>query len=191
MREELSPLPTTSYAVLGLLSFGEALSGYEIRKWAENMRFFYWSPAQSQIYSELRRLSDRGYVEPSEVAQTGKPDKRLYAITAAGEAELSRWLAEEENEPTVMKHGVALKLYFGHMTSPDVLAEMLERFVDECREMMGQLAVVQEFMEDDPRFARAALVTEWGYQHYSNEVEMARKLLGRLTEEQETTDLDG
>lgn len=185
MTAQTPPLPTTSYAVLGLLSFGEALSGYEIRKWAENMRFFYWSPAQSQIYSELRRLSDRGYVASSEVAQTGKPDKRLYAITAAGEAELSRWLAEEENEPTVMKHAVALKLYFGHMTTPDVLTEMLERFVDETREMLGQLAVVQEFMEDDPRFATAALVTEWGYQHYSAEMEMAQKLLGRLAEAEE------
>ncbi len=34
-------LPTTTYAVLGLLSLGEELSGYELRQWAlRSLRFF-------------------------------------------------------------------------------------------------------------------------------------------------------
>jgi len=54
-------LPTTAWAVLGLLSFGRELSGYELRKWADaSIRFFYGSPAMSQIYRELRRLEAVG-----------------------------------------------------------------------------------------------------------------------------------
>ena len=184
-------MPSTSYAVLGLLSFGESLSGYEIRKWAENMRFFYWSPAQSQIYSELRRLQERGYVNSAEVAQTGKPDKRLYRITPDGEDELRRWLAETPTEQTVIKHSVALKLYFGHMTTPSLLIGMLERFVDETQEMLGQLAVVQEYMGNEPKFAVSALVTEWGYHYYSGEVEMARRLLDQLREQAQFAETKG
>ena len=64
-------LPTTSYAVLGLLSFGRELSGYELKKWADHsLRFFFWSPAISNIYGELKRLQRLGLaralvVEPS------------------------------------------------------------------------------------------------------------------------------
>lgn len=38
--------------MLGLLSFDQELSGYDLKKWADgSLRFFYWSPAISQIYS--------------------------------------------------------------------------------------------------------------------------------------------
>ena len=54
---QLPELPSTSYAVLGLLSGGRELSGYDLRKWAANsLQFFYWSPSLSHIYTELRRL---------------------------------------------------------------------------------------------------------------------------------------
>src|SRR5690242_1918293 len=55
-------LPATAWAVLGLLSFPGERTGYELKKWADSsLRFFYWSPAISQIYAELRRLEELGY----------------------------------------------------------------------------------------------------------------------------------
>ena len=135
MNSQKKPLPTTSYAVLGLLSFGEELSGYDIRQWARSMRFFYWNPAQSQIYSELRRLEASGYVESRSVAQQGKPDKRLYKITDAGTAEFKRWFASDElDTTTILKHSVALKIFFGQMGTPDLLIELLEKFVENVNE---------------------------------------------------------
>ena len=63
-------LPGSAYAVLGLLSFGAELSGYELRQLALNsLRFFYWTPAQSQIYRELRRLQHREKLQGAEAAQ--------------------------------------------------------------------------------------------------------------------------
>ncbi len=179
------PLPTTSYAVLGLLSFGQALSGYEIRKWAQNMRFFYWAPAQSQVYSELRRLEKRGFVRAEEVAQEGKPDKRVFTITAEGSAEFERWQREEPVGPTVIKHAMALRLFFGHASSPEGLIEQLETFIAETKEMLGQLAVVEGFFEGDPTFAYPELVMEWGTHYYEAEIEMARSLIARLQQERE------
>ncbi|MDJ0428984.1 PadR family transcriptional regulator, partial [Rhodococcus fascians] len=41
-------LRSTSWPVLGILSFGEELSGYDLKKWASySVRFFYWSPSFS------------------------------------------------------------------------------------------------------------------------------------------------
>src|SRR5437899_2905799 len=54
-------LPTTSYAVLGLLSFRGAMSRYDLKKWSDfSLRFFCWSPATSNIYGELKRLRSLG-----------------------------------------------------------------------------------------------------------------------------------
>lgn len=58
-------LPITSYAILGLLTFGDELTGYEVKQRADITLRFYWvAPAMSQIYSELGRLTDLGLVEP-------------------------------------------------------------------------------------------------------------------------------
>lgn len=179
---EKPSLPTTGYAVLGILSSGEALSGYEIRKWAETLRFFYWSPAQSQIYAELRRLAKLGYVESQEVKQKGKPDKRLYTINKQGHAEFERWLDKEPLEPTVIKHSLLLKLFFGHMAKRERLVQMLEHFIEETKEKLGQLGVVQEYTDNNEQLGYQALVAEWSYSYYKTELETAEAMLKRLKE---------
>ena len=56
-------LAATSWALMGMLSYEYELSGYDIRKWIDwSMRFFYGSPAYSQIYSELKKLEQLGFV---------------------------------------------------------------------------------------------------------------------------------
>ena len=56
-------LRATSYAVLGLLSFGQELSGFDMKSWADwSLKFFYWAPSYSQIYGELHKLEELGLV---------------------------------------------------------------------------------------------------------------------------------
>ena len=61
-------LSMTSYAILGLLAFdGESetkgLTGYELKQRADRTLRFYWtSPAMSQIYTELDKLLERDLV---------------------------------------------------------------------------------------------------------------------------------
>lgn len=184
MAKQKTKLPTTSYTILGLLSFGEEMSGYDVRQWAQNMKFFYWSPAQSQVYSELRRLAEHDLVTMREVQQSGKPDKRLYQITDAGVAEFQRWWASDElGTATVLKHSVVLKIFFGHMGTPQKLVDLLEKFSEEQREHLGQLSVVQEYMEHDEAMSYPALAAEWSYHFCKAELEMAQKLVERLKEE--------
>jgi hypothetical protein len=41
-------LPVTAYALLGLLTFGDELTGYELKQRADNTLRFYWvAPAMS------------------------------------------------------------------------------------------------------------------------------------------------
>ena len=69
---------------LGILSLQEA-SGYEIKKDVEDGLFSHFIDASfGSIYPALTQLAAEGYVTVREEEQTGKPDKKVYAITDSG-----------------------------------------------------------------------------------------------------------
>ena len=119
-------IPTTSYAVLGLLTFGE-MSGYDVAKVADQSIGFFFTPAKSQIYSELRRLVSLGYATEREVEQDRRPDKRLYRITDRGRRALREWLETGEVEGGEIKSPFLVKVFFGaHMSREALLAQVRE-----------------------------------------------------------------
>ena len=75
---------------LGILSLQEA-SGYEIKKDVEDGLFSHFIEASfGSIYPALTQLASEGYVTVREEEQTGKPDKKVYAITDAGRNALAK-----------------------------------------------------------------------------------------------------
>ena len=141
-------LPATSYAVLGLISFGE-MSGYELKRFADrSVGYFFWSPASSQIYAELRRLTSLGYVREREVEQERRPDKRLYRITTDGEEALRRWLEDTEVVPDAHKSLLLLKLFFGRHTTPDVLIAQLEKRRRQTQENLAEFEEIERHIAD-------------------------------------------
>jgi len=131
-REAHPPLRATSYAVLGLLSFGQELSGFDMKRWADwSLKFFYWAPSFSQIYGELHKLEELGLVasrlDDNKHAQRkrGEREKRVYRITPAGERAVTAWTTEAEPEPAMLKHGIMLRTWLGHTAEPAKLREMV------------------------------------------------------------------
>jgi hypothetical protein len=57
----------------------------------------------------LARMDADGWVEASEVAQSGRPDKKVYAVTSAGERVLAAWLAAP-TETGALRSELAVKL---------------------------------------------------------------------------------
>ena len=122
-------LPTTSFAVLGLLSFGE-MSGYDLKGLADySIANFFWSPARSQIYAELRRLTSLGFVTETEVRQERRPDKRIYRLTSDGRRALSEWLEIPEVEPDIFKSTFLLKIFLGRLTPTETIVAQVEERV--------------------------------------------------------------
>ena len=68
-------------------------AGLELSHRFERSIGFFWSATHQQIYRVLGRMESDGWVSAEVVGQTGKPDKKVYAVTAAGREELARWLA--------------------------------------------------------------------------------------------------
>lgn len=178
-------LPTTSYAVLGLLTFGDELTGYELKQRADNTLRFYWvAPAMSQIYSELTRLTHRGLVEPTTSDGEGRRTT-TYRITASGRAELADWVAESHVGFPVLKHSVLLRLLIGHVGEPERIRAMLEEYVAELAVARADLRDVRDSLRgaDGPgeAFRYPSVVADWGLDYFAAEARQARRALDRLT----------
>jgi DNA-binding PadR family transcriptional regulator len=86
------------HALLVALSEQPA-SGLDLaRRFGRSIGFF-WHATHQQIYRVLARMDGDGWVTVTEVAQTGKPDKKVYAVSPVGARVLAAWLAE----PTPME----------------------------------------------------------------------------------------
>ncbi|QMU77902.1 PadR family transcriptional regulator [Streptacidiphilus sp. PB12-B1b] len=76
--------------------------GYELKQALEQtFGAAYPEPNIGQIYVTLGRLEKGGLVLSQEVAQSGKPDKRVYEITESGTTELVSWITSPTEGPRV------------------------------------------------------------------------------------------
>lgn len=174
-------LSTTSYALLSLLVIDTsqpeaALTGYELKQRADNTLRFYWvSPAMSQIYTELDRLSRHDLVEAVD-DRSGKRTTRRFRITPRGRESLTTWLRTSEHEFPVLKHPIALRLMLGSLMGPDEVAAMLDRYVDDLAERRIALEKVRQMLGDNAALSFPAHVAEWGLAFYDSEAEIVDRL---------------
>ena len=176
-------LPVTSYALLGLLTFGDALTGYELKRRADATLRFYWvSPAMSQVYSELARLTEHGLVTAS-----GEGRGTTYTISDAGRAALAVWMRESAPGFPVLKHPVALRLLLGHVVDRETTLSMLREHVLALEKERAALLEVRESLHgrDAPgdAFRHPSLVADWGLDYFDNESRIVSDLIRRLEEE--------
>src|SRR5580698_2255820 len=86
------------------------MTGYELAKTFDSSIGFFWKADHQQIYRELSRLRDRGYIQGREVVQTGKPNKLVYTLTSEGRAALKHWAARPSSPPSI-KDDLLVRLY--------------------------------------------------------------------------------
>ena len=142
-------MTTLGYAILGLLA-QEALSGYDLTRRMQGRVGNFWSARHSQIYPELARLEEGGYVTHSVVEQQERPDKKAYEITAEGLETLREWVTEPPS-PRPPRDELVLKAYSIWLADPVKAARL---FRDEQRRHEEQLASYEE--------TRAWMEDEWG-----------------------------
>src|SRR5882724_4621163 len=75
------------------------MTGYEIARNFDQVLSHFWRASHQQIYRELARMHNNGDVVFRTVAQTGKPEKKLYSLTKAGRAVLKQWVAVPTDPP--------------------------------------------------------------------------------------------
>jgi DNA-binding PadR family transcriptional regulator len=88
----------------------DELSGYELAGDFESSLGFFWQASHQQIYLELRKLSDKGWLSKRGVSQRGKPDKIVYGMTTAGRKALAEWVFSTTRSQAA-KDDLLVKLY--------------------------------------------------------------------------------
>lgn len=152
------------------------MTGYEVKQRADRTLRFYWvSPAMSQIYTELERLDRHGYVASTEV-EDGKRTTRRFAITAAGRKALENWLRTSSSEFPVLKHPIALRLMLGSLMGPGEVRAMLDDYLEQLAKRRGELEAVREMLGDRHEVRFPARVADWGLAYYDSEAEIVERL---------------
>jgi DNA-binding PadR family transcriptional regulator len=109
-------------------------SGLELAKRFDRSIGFFWHATHQQIYRELGRLEEAGWVEALP-AESGRGRKKAYRVLPAGRKELKRWTAESQ-DPKPMREELMLRLRAEAIVGPTALKDDIERRLAMHREKL-------------------------------------------------------
>jgi PadR family transcriptional regulator AphA len=184
------------YAILGLLNL-RPLTGYDIKKMFAGSAVIYWSGNNNQIYTTLVKLHENELVSLEVELHADSPSRKIYSITAMGQAELKKWLLSEP-EPPQLKNSCLIQLAWADQLSPDELDTLLGKYESEMQMQISMLrtqeqqrnispsgtprdAYINITLARTPREARLwNMIQENWISFYENELNWVRKLRQQL-----------
>ena len=112
--------------ILGLVR-GGVTSGYALKRFVEQQRMdAFWATTFAQIYPELAKLEEGGYLSHREDPHGGR-QRRAYALTDRGERALMAWLRRERIPKRELRDEGLLRLAFAdHLPREDAI-ELVRR----------------------------------------------------------------
>jgi PadR family transcriptional regulator, regulatory protein AphA len=123
---------------LAVLSKGDA-SGYEIKKAFEEGPFAHFQTASfGAIYPALARLSEAGMVVQTDHPQDGKPDKKMYRLTTAGQDALFATL-EISPGPDQIRSDFLFLLFFAEHLPPARIRTLVDARIAFFREALAHM----------------------------------------------------
>lgn len=112
-----------AHAILALL-VNCPQSGYDLTKNFEESVGCFWKATHQQIYRELAKLEGEGWVQPTTVFQEGRPDKKVYGITASGQQHLATWIAAP-CDTMAIKEELLVKVFVGSLVPTPIIQQQL------------------------------------------------------------------
>jgi PadR family transcriptional regulator AphA len=157
MTDEIE-LTTTSYIVLGLLSFAGEATPYELKQMVSATVGHFWSLPHSQLYAEPTRLARAGYVTEQQ-----EPDgrrRKLYTLTDRGRTAFEQWLEHLAPELYMLRDLALLKLFFGAN-----VRDLAEVQLETHRTRLAEYEALHEQMMASKGPAGPRLSLELGIRH--------------------------
>ena len=108
-------------AVLAALLEAEA-SGYDLAKSFDASVANFWTATPQQLYRELDKLQAQGLVSARMVMQERRPNKRLFALTEAGRAELHDYTTRRP-KPTAIRDELLVQVQSIEAGDADAVAQ--------------------------------------------------------------------
>jgi DNA-binding PadR family transcriptional regulator len=149
------------FPLLALLANGPA-HGYELKQAMEQQFGSVLPPLNAgQIYTTLSRLERDGLVDDDAVAQNGRPNKRVYRLTDAGQAELRTWV-QDSTPQTRLKDDFFIKLVLARAAG---IADPLELIAKQRGAYLQALRALDDVAAQADGDVTAALLVEGAALH--------------------------
>ncbi len=141
----------SKWAILGILTI-EPSSGYDIKKFTEEMLRHFWHESYGNLYTKLKQLLEKKLVTNKIYRQSGKPDRIVYSITEAGRQEFKTWI-QEPAAPDIVRSELLLKMFFGNHLAPKKIISVLEDYrgkQEKNLRILHGIGMMLSEMEDQP-----------------------------------------
>lgn len=132
------------YLILGLLSLSP-MTGYELQQFIKNNLALICSHSAGSVHTALSKLQKEGKVTVQEAA-AGRRVKKIFAITDAGHAAFSAWVAQPMQAEKVKNMELA-RLFFGGLAKPEERLAAIRDYVRQMEQTKAVLCGIQERFE--------------------------------------------
>ncbi|HEY9639512.1 MAG TPA: PadR family transcriptional regulator [Coleofasciculaceae cyanobacterium] len=146
-----------AHVILGLLQ-QQARTGYDLKTSCFDQCITHlWQADQAQIYRTLDKLEAQGWISCTVEIQHDRPNRKVYSLTAAGEAELVGWLQCPQPCPTVRDPALAQVYFAGLLPQPDLL-NLLQRQLETRQQKLTACEAIE--IAPHPSVAREQLMQQ-------------------------------
>ena len=101
-------------------------SGYALAARFDKSMGFFWNASHQQIYRELKRMEEQGWISSSAALDAGKTKKKTYEVLEAGKIELKQWTLLA-TDPSQIREEMAVRLRAEAILGPLGVVEELKR----------------------------------------------------------------
>jgi DNA-binding PadR family transcriptional regulator len=130
---------TIRYAILGLLHYKD-LYGYRIKKHIEDNFGHMWSINYGQIYPNLKKLCENGFIVMKEMQQKGQkgPPRKLYSITQEGRDEFQRWLKDSPEQKMLIRDPFLMRFVFFGFGNKERAVEIIDEQIADYQDQLDK-----------------------------------------------------
>jgi DNA-binding PadR family transcriptional regulator len=118
-------LKPSAYVILGMLRAGVG-TGYAIKRAVDRSTRFFWATSFAQVYPELARLEEHGYIAGRDDPHGARP-RKTYRITEKGERALDDWLRSSRMPAFEFRDEGLLRLFFADALPHDDAIALVKR----------------------------------------------------------------
>ncbi|MGD1907344.1 MAG: PadR family transcriptional regulator [Leptolyngbyaceae cyanobacterium] len=135
-------------------------SGYDLAKRFDGSVGFFWDASHQQIYRELGKLEAGDHLESAPIQQEGRPNKKIFSVTASGQILLQDWM-QQPCSMAPLKDDLLVKLFGGSLVHTAVMLEELERHRCQHRDRLAEYRAISTRFFPNPDDLSAAATYQY------------------------------
>ena len=144
------------FALLGFL-IARPSHGYDLHQRFIVELGHVWHMSQSQAYTILKRLEQRGDINAQIVEQDKLPARQMLRITSQGRRRFNEWMEDIGINSRSIRLEFLTRLYFARIYKPEKVSQIYEAQSDEIKVAIERIETLLENLPAEQQFNRLSL----------------------------------